>query len=41
MKMVIKEIDEQGRIIIPQEWRKEGLGTKTKVQLMLDDGKVR
>jgi len=35
MKMVIKEIDEQGRIVIPFEWREEeGIGAKTKVELL-------
>ncbi len=35
MKMVIKEIDAQGRIVIPQEWRKEeGMEAKTKVELV-------
>ena len=39
MKMVIKEIDEQGRIVIPQEWRKEeGMSAKTKVE-MIKEGK--
>lgn len=37
MKMVIKEIDEQGRVVIPKAWRKEeGLDAKTKVELIKD-----
>ena len=32
--MVIKEIDDQGRVVIPYEWRKEeGLESKSKVEL--------
>ena len=35
MKMVIKEIDEQGRIVIPQEWRnEEGIKPRSKVELI-------
>ena len=33
MKMVIKEVDEQGRVVIPSEWRKEGWTKVTKVEL--------
>lgn len=41
MKMVIKEIDEQGRIVIPQEWRdEEGLKSKTKVELVKDGNQI-
>lgn len=39
--MVIKEIDEQGRIVIPQEWRKEeGMDAKTKVELIKDGKQI-
>lgn len=41
MKMVIKEIDEQGRIVIPIEWREEeGLSVRSKVELVKDEGKI-
>jgi len=41
MKMVIKEIDRQGRIVIPYEWRREeGLETNTKVELTKDGEKI-
>ena len=34
MKMVVKEVDEQGRVVIPSEWRKEGwFKANTKVEL--------
>lgn len=37
MKMVIKEMDEQGRIVIPQEWRdEEGLKARAKFELVKD-----
>ena len=37
MKMVIKEIDEQGRIVIPLEWREEeGITPRSKVELVKD-----
>jgi len=41
MKMVIREIDEQGRIVIPYEWRtEEGLLPKTKVELTKEGGRI-
>lgn len=39
--MVIKEIDEQGRVVIPCEWRLEkGLMAKSKVELTKDEEKI-
>lgn len=41
MKMVIKEIDEQGRVVIPYEWRKEeGIETKAKVELTKEGSQI-
>lgn len=41
MKMVIKEIDEQGRIVIPLEWREEeGIKPRTKIKLVKDQGEI-
>ena len=38
--MVIKEVDGQGRIVIPQEWRREeNIGPRSKVEL-IKDGKT-
>lgn len=41
MKTVIKEIDEQGRIVIPLEWREEeGITPRAKIKLVKDHGEI-
>lgn len=41
MKVVIREIDEQGRIVIPYEWRKEeGIDSKDKIELIKEGDKI-
>jgi len=41
MKMVIKEIDEQGRVVIPYDWRREeGLRSRGRIEMIIEGGRI-
>jgi len=41
VKVVIREVDEQGRIVIPYAWRKEeGIDSNAKIELIKEGNKI-